>query len=645
MSGSGGSERVLSRDEFMQMAAASTAAKAKRGRRSEPVVPPPSERWERRHRAQSFIQGKELDELEVEVETGLYENVDLSYGSRMPVLLAHICFSFLWWSVFDALLPMLWFFPLCALQVSGYEPIFLLCFSPILALWTPIRQALATPPALLVLRLLTLVGVASYQSPNAITRLAVLAVGNFFALLAFVSMWWNRSKLDRDRAIHTHILGFFLMLAVRVWFSSFNPIFTNLLYNNVATGVGVVLSLYLFLQDWRTPIITSTDLPSGKIHRNKESDKYPGLLATGLGFGALMFLTLMMFGDVSIVPRWAVAPYPNRGPDPNPWSFLVMLGLVLGVVLMSHRSDKLGGLTWHAIGLASGLGLYYLQSYFAFFEGCLLSIYTASLWPHLSKRLVHYPPGKVLSLAILTWVLLCITSVWIVAYNFVPGGTVTRERTDVLIAVMVFLVALASRDCEMGEEGRREEKGGVREGGEGEKVGGGGKEREGLRQRVVGKLPPISEEEEEEEEGMDFEVDSTGSSVHEERALELLATEEKECLRFRHRANRVAIGILLLALLGFAYRYHPISPTRQTEHPTMFSAGIWAFHFGYDNDAKPSMERAAQFINNSGVDVIGLMETDAARPYIGNHDLGSWLSERLDVYVDYGPGTDTHTWG
>jgi hypothetical protein len=46
-----------------------------------------------------------------------------------------------------------------------------------------------------------------------------------------------------------------------------------------------------------------------------------------------------------------------------------------------------------------------------------------------------------------------------------------------------------------------------------------------------------------------------------------------------------------------------------------------------------------------GVDVIGLMETDAARPYIGNHDLGSWLSERLDMYIDYGPGTDTHTWG
>lgn len=32
----------------------------------------------------------------------------------------------------------------------------------------------------------------------------------------------------------------------------------------------------------------------------------------------------------------------------------------------------------------------------------------------------------------------------------------------------------------------------------------------------------------------------------------------------------------------------------------MFSGGIWAFHFGYDNNAYPSMERAAQLIQNTG---------------------------------------------
>ena len=45
------------------------------------------------------------------------------------------------------------------------------------------------------------------------------------------------------------------------------------------------------------------------------------------------------------------------------------------------------------------------------------------------------------------------------------------------------------------------------------------------------------------------------------------------------------------------------------------------------------------------VDVIGLLETDAARPYIGSHDIASWLGERLHMHTDYGPGTDEHTWG
>lgn len=124
--------------------------------------------------------------------------------------------------------------------------------------------------------------------------------------------------LSRNRAIYSHILGFLLILAVRVWFTSFNPIFTDFLYNNMATGIGVALSLYLFFQDWRTPIISSNDFPSSKIPRC-DSSRYPGVVVTGLGFGALLFLTLLLFGDLSVISRWAVAPYPDRGPYPYPW--------------------------------------------------------------------------------------------------------------------------------------------------------------------------------------------------------------------------------------------------------------------------------------------------------------------------------------
>ena len=67
------------------MAAASTAVKRKRGKADQ------GRRLERRHRAQSIIQSKALDELETEVETGLYENVDLS---PPPTLLSSLFPSF-----------------------------------------------------------------------------------------------------------------------------------------------------------------------------------------------------------------------------------------------------------------------------------------------------------------------------------------------------------------------------------------------------------------------------------------------------------------------------------------------------------------------------------------------------------------------
>lgn len=81
------SKRLLSQDEYQQMAAASTAVKRKRGKADQ------GRRLERRHRAQSIIQSKALDELETEVETGLYENVDLSHGSRLPIVGAQVLYS------------------------------------------------------------------------------------------------------------------------------------------------------------------------------------------------------------------------------------------------------------------------------------------------------------------------------------------------------------------------------------------------------------------------------------------------------------------------------------------------------------------------------------------------------------------------
>jgi hypothetical protein len=46
-----------------------------------------------------------------------------------------------------------------------------------------------------------------------------------------------------------------------------------------------------------------------------------------------------------------------------------------------------------------------------------------------------------MALVSLTWMVLMLFEIWTVAFNFVPGGVFTRERTDYLIiCVMVDLL-------------------------------------------------------------------------------------------------------------------------------------------------------------------------------------------------------------
>lgn len=86
--------------------------------------------------------------------------------------------------------------------------------------------------------------------------------------------------------------------------------------NNIISILCVVVALYLFLRDARTPVIHPE---SSNSNQPNTGARYPGLLATGVGFGALLSLTGLLFGEVSVIIRYSVMPIGEQGPHPWPW--------------------------------------------------------------------------------------------------------------------------------------------------------------------------------------------------------------------------------------------------------------------------------------------------------------------------------------
>lgn len=123
-----------------------------------------------------------------------------------------------------------------------------------------------------------------------------------------------------------------------------------------------------------------------------------------------------------------------------------MFAMTVGVVVFGHQTDLVTSWRWTAVGLVFSMILYFASTYAAFFAGLVLAIYTMSLWPLLAKRVANFPPHKVLPLAMLVAIFYMLLSVWVVAYNFVPGGTLTRERTDVMLIMLVLSCGMSSRN-------------------------------------------------------------------------------------------------------------------------------------------------------------------------------------------------------
>uniref|UniRef100_A0A663LZT7 PGAP2-interacting protein n=1 Tax=Athene cunicularia TaxID=194338 RepID=A0A663LZT7_ATHCN len=272
---------------------------------------------------------------------------------------------------------------------------------------------------------------ASYQAPNAPIRLYILAAGVSSSLLVQTVTWWSGNSLQRFIRIWGFILGKIMLLVLRIWYTSLNPVWSSQAANTVIRTIS-------FLQQQSGDKRKEEASKLGNAVREAVSQHH--WLLSGIAFGSVMFLTLWIFGEVSLISRWAVSGHAHTGPDPNPYGGTVLLGLAHGLMLSFWSWSSVTHFAWFLVGLASLAGLLYLHTWSAAVAGNILAVFTMCVWPQLAGHFVScLHPGKAMSTAMFAYVLELFFCVWCTAYKFVLGGIYARESSHLLLGTFMIL--------------------------------------------------------------------------------------------------------------------------------------------------------------------------------------------------------------
>ncbi|KAI9288989.1 Frag1/DRAM/Sfk1 family-domain-containing protein [Umbelopsis sp. AD052] len=352
--------------------------------------------------------------------------------------IADVYLAFVFWSMLTALALLIWYFPLFNMGISGYEAFLIVTISPMFLGIGSLRRLVARYRG--VFHLLSLAGVASYLLPEPPLRLATAAFGISVSMLTWCATWVesknNAAELERNIVVWG--LGLLVHNLVKLFWWTENPIWPIMKPSNGGQNqIGLVLGIIACAE-----MLVRDSLKTDQIKKSKSTKSTVpkgSWLFAAAGFGSLLFSLHSMFSDSSTIMRWVVDGYPNPGPEPVPWGVATIAALGLGMVISPMRSFVVGYI-WYAVGCAACLAFYNLPGWNGYYGGLVLGAYLTSVAPALIRSVVSHPPFKTLLTATMVYNLLCLAHVWVVAYEFVPGGVYARERTNwIFSCVMIFL--------------------------------------------------------------------------------------------------------------------------------------------------------------------------------------------------------------
>ncbi|RLV91651.1 Protein CWH43 [Spathaspora sp. JA1] len=348
-------------------------------------------------------------------------------------LLANLGNSFVFWSVSTSLFLCVWYFPLWHMGISGYEAAVVCYFiSPLLLIFPHVRGFLAKYTY--VTRVLTvLLGIGAYKVSDPAQRLLVITGGTSFGVISLIVELGNLT--NHPKKLHSYILTILLgLLATSISkycnFSN-NPIWAimhkeNGGYNNIGIFLGLLAGFF-------SPTSFKTESSEKKaviVPRTGGS-----VFLAGLGFGGYFFAIQSYLSDSGTLALWSWEGFPINGPTPITGAPLQFATIMVALILISkNHPNVFSGLGYNlVIGGGSALVLYLFSGWIGYIGSLVYSFYLISIGPIIWQNIVGYNLAGAFFLGFFVDILLSLGSVWIVAYAFVPGGPLLRERTDIIL--------------------------------------------------------------------------------------------------------------------------------------------------------------------------------------------------------------------
>ena len=425
--------------------------------------------------------------------------------------------------------------------------------------------------------LLSLAGLLAYLVVNPVYRLFLVGFGVSMSCLSWAGTWYSEGGQPGrlESKISAWIIGLIMSSIVKFAYQTSNPIWPiSHSANGGLNGIGFGIAVMAVLRSTRKYPVAGSD---SAIQGRKEGSS----VLAALGIGGLFFALHSLLSDSSTMILWVWEGYPIRGPISAPHGALTILAMGGGLALGLFRVDL--ACSWTLYGLGSiGAALLTLYSHWTGYLGALiLTTYLTAVSVPLIASAARKRPATAFGFGFLVYNFMVLFHVWVVAYAFVPGGPLVRERTDWIMTTTMLLIG-----C-----------------------------------------------------GVFTSVSSTPAAQR-KRANKFLNSR----LRRSYYLYILGFLQLLSVSVGFlrfpAYDYVPYH-----KDDKILTAGIWTIHFSLDNDMWSSEYRMRDVIKELELDVVGLLESDLQRIIMGNRDTTQFLAEELGMYVDYGPGPNKHTWG